>query len=230
MFITTGYIDGTWQNNSWASAKGPMSEENVKELYDNCFEIALHGDKHITDTEDFLVSLEKIEKITGDVNHIGFSLPNSETCAEQVEKLRHTCKDKLIYIRGGRRCNMKSMYNRLLYLFYTITKSTVAFKLFNRKNIILNNETKEIFNEIIPTVVVKKGDTVKQLKSLFKWMPDNSSCVLMLHSILDKNDKYYDKDSWCWDAESFEKIVSALSSSEEYDVKCLKALWEENYE
>lgn len=230
IYITTGFVDGTWKEYDWSSARGAMSGENVKEMYDDGFEIALHGDKHITDIDDFSVALKKIEKITGDVCPIGFSLPNSEASADEVEALKNAYKEKLTYVRGGRRCNTGSMINRILYILYTVTKSNLAFKLFNKKNIISQDEKKNIFNKQIPTVVVKKGDTAEQLISLFNSMKDNSACVLMLHSILDKNDEYYGKDSWCWDVESFEKLISFLSSSENFNVKCLKTLWEESHE
>lgn len=228
MFITTGYIDGTWEGNNWASAKGAMSKEHVKEMYDNGFEIALHGDKHITDVEDFQISLAKIRDMTGDTNPIGFSLPNSEATAEEVEMLKNAYKDELVYVRGGRRCDTGSVFNRILYVLYNITKSSLAFKLFNKKNFILNGEKSSVLNDRIPTVVVKKGDTVKQLMSLFNSMPEDSACVLMLHSILEKDDEYYGKDAWCWDVESFEELISILKTSNKFDVKCLKELWGEN--
>ena len=50
LFCTTGYIDGTWQKDeSWHSAGEAIHVDELKELQQNGWELALHGDKHITE-------------------------------------------------------------------------------------------------------------------------------------------------------------------------------------
>ena len=85
LFCTTGYIDESWKKDeSWHSAGEPIHVEELRELEDNGWELALHGDKHTTEVNDLKCASKKMEQ-WGFVNRpIGFSMPNSNIAKEKL--------------------------------------------------------------------------------------------------------------------------------------------------
>ena len=49
------------------------------------------------------------------------------------------------------------------------------------------------------SVAIYSYTTIAQIKSLIKSMPNNSSVILMFHSILKITDKGYGVDKWYWE-------------------------------
>lgn len=61
LFCTTGFIDGSFQKpQDWNSAGDPLSINQILEMERDGWEIALHGDQHITETQDCINSIRKI--------------------------------------------------------------------------------------------------------------------------------------------------------------------------
>ena len=50
-------------------------------------------------------------------------------------------------------------------------------------------------------------------------MPDNSAVILLMHSVLNKDDELYGNDKWFLDARRFDKICKFISESKE--IKCI---------
>lgn len=214
LFITTGYIDGTFKSDSWLSAGGPMTVEQIKEMKDSGFEIALHGDCHTTDVNDFGVSLKKLDSWgLSDGNRIGFSIPNSNVDEESITAIRKTFADRLLYIRGGRRCDTTRLPVKIKFGLYTYLKIKAAYRSFNKVNTVKNGDL-DPETETVPSIVIRKEDRAEQIIDFLKSMPDDTVCVFMLHSILHKNDELYGKDSWCWDTDEFEKLCHKLNEKE----------------
>ena len=102
LFCTTGYIDGSWEKDeSWHSAGEPIHVEELKELGDNGWELALHGDKHTTEVNDLEYASKKMEQ-WGFINRpIGFSMPNSNIAKEKLNAVIDTyLGSELLYIRA----------------------------------------------------------------------------------------------------------------------------------
>jgi peptidoglycan/xylan/chitin deacetylase (PgdA/CDA1 family) len=111
LFCTTGYIDGTWKKPAaWASAGEAITVEQLKEMQEAGWEIALHGDKHTTDVDDFRVASGKTLKWGFTKRPIGFSIPNSSVAQETLNALADAyLGPELAYIRAGRAIDTKSL-------------------------------------------------------------------------------------------------------------------------
>lgn len=94
VFITTGYIDGSYVNSEWKSAGTSMDLPQLMEMRDYGFEMALHGDRHTTETDDFDVSLKKIREwgLFGKDESVGFSIPNSDVKLSKIDELKEKFK------------------------------------------------------------------------------------------------------------------------------------------
>ncbi len=207
--VTTGYIDGTWINNSWKSARGPMSIEQLKELLEYGFEISAHGDKHRTAKDDLLTCVNKMHEWGIISNKVGFSIPCSKLAdSEKVEFVKYLKAFNIKYMRGGRNKQCYSFLSKVFYFFYNVTKSKLFYILFNRFNCIdINNYKVDQYN--LPSVIIRYGDKAKTITEFIK-TNKNNWIIFMLHSIQNKDEDTFGKDPWCWDAVEFEKLCSNL--------------------
>lgn len=85
-FITTGYVDGTYRSDKWYSAEAPMRVEDIIHLRNEGHEIALHGDRHCTNPEDFTACVKKMNTWLKQNSKYGFSLPGSRMTDYPIEK------------------------------------------------------------------------------------------------------------------------------------------------
>lgn len=222
LHVPTGYVDGTWKNNNWKTAKGPTNVEQLKELSDYGFEISSHGDKHITDKEDLKNSIKKMRewKIIGD--KLGFSIPGSYLPETEKESFVEFLKlNNVVYMRGGRSINCYSFLSKIYYVIYNVTKSKLFYSLFNHYNCIdINNK---VNSYKLPSVVIRYGDKadvitdfIKKQKS--KWI------IFMFHGIQNKKENTYGKDAWCWDVDEFEKLCINLREMADNGEVCVKPI------
>lgn len=207
--VTTGYVDKTWENKKWKTSKGPITVEQLKELSDYGFEISSHGDKHITNKDDLLISIKKMQEwgIIGD--KVGFSIPCSKLSeAEKVSYAKYLKTTNVAYMRGGRSQYCYSFLSKVCYLLYNATNSTLFYSLFNRYNCINPNDCR--FNPYnLQSVVIRSSDKADVITEFIK--ENNGSWIIfMLHGIQNNDEDTYGKDPWCWDAIEFEKLCANL--------------------
>ena len=85
IFVTTGFIDGTWEKpESWKSAEKPLSISQLLDFKKNGWEIGLHGDRHTTELNDTFVSIKKMKQWIGEEEY-GFSMPNSVANEKELQ-------------------------------------------------------------------------------------------------------------------------------------------------
>lgn len=210
LFCTTGYIDGSWKKDeSWHSAGEPIHVEELKELGDNGWELALHGDKHTTEVNDLKCASKKMEQ-WGFINRpIGFSMPNSNIAKEKLNAVIDTyLGSELLYIRAGRKIDTKSFSAKALFALYTYCHMQWAYNRFNNQNLtdIRNVDRKQIYS-----VVVRCKDDPEMIAKFVEQIPDNTCAVLMLHSILPEDNKYYGTDPWNWSTAQFSEFCSRIN-------------------
>jgi len=128
VFITTGFIDGTWRDSAvLKSPTRPLTKDEIKELHKSGWEIGLHGDTHQTQVEDMRIALRKLRLWDIDNCNWGISIPNSSTDELEIAALFASEYGKEIaYIRRGRRCDTSKFKNRVLYALYSVLMKTVA--------------------------------------------------------------------------------------------------------
>lgn len=211
VYITTGFIDKTWDGYKvLESPTRPLSINEILELDKNGWEIGLHGDKHITQVDDMQVAYQKLRSWGISSAMLGISVPNSVTDEGEVKKIIESqYGNKICYVRRGRRCDTTKMSNKILYAIYSFLKIKKAYYLFNKENLIsLNN----IDSCNIPSVVVKANDNPRMIIKFIEQLPDNTMVVFMLHSILEREHPKNGKDVWSWDASKFNDFCSELKS------------------
>lgn len=213
VYITTGFIDGTWDGYAiLGSPTRPLTIEEIKELKRGGWDIGLHGDKHKTELEDMRTALGKLKSWGIDNSRWSISVPNSDTSDEVVDALfKSDYGSELAYVRRGRKCDTSRLINKVRYVIYSKLRSKRAYRAFNRENaFILGSQNKAN----IPCVVVKAGDDPRLIVDFVKRVPDESVIVLMLHSILESDHEMCGKDPWSWDAARLDKLCSELKSME----------------
>jgi len=225
VYITTGFIDGTWENKDvLQSPTRPLTVEEINGLHSSGWEIGLHGDKHKTQKDDMRTALDKLQSwgITNDC--WGISVPNSSASEKEINALLESeYGKKIVYIRRGRKCNTAKFKNKVLYVLYSVLKSKLAYRYFNADNVFLYRNCN---SSNVPSVVVKSNDRADMLIDFIKTLPDGSVVVLMLHSILSADHAMCGKDSWSWDERNFEMLCSGLKDMENNNNLKVKTLME----
>lgn len=211
IYVTTGFIDGTWEGKAVLKAPTrPLKVTEIKELDDAGWEIGLHGDKHQTQTDDMRIALDKLKSWGIEKGNWGISIPNSNTDETEIETIfASEYGNKITYIRRGRKCDTSMLKNKVLYVLYSVLKFKWAYRQFNFDNILAFDS---IDKSNIPSVVVKSKDDPKLIIDFVKHIPDNSVVVLMLHSILPSSHPMCGKDPWSWEEARFNELCSEFKA------------------
>lgn len=205
LFCTTGYIDGSFRSEDWKSAEAPLTINELKELKQSGWEIALHGDCHTTNLQDSLSSKKKMEDWDLKEISYGFSIPNSNASVNDVSDIANS--GFISYIRKGRNTDTSTLFAKILFGLYTYLKSKKAYKKFNAPN----TNTLPLKNKYdICSLVIRRGDNPKFISDFIKAIPDNTWTVFMFHSILPKANEKYNADPWTYSDVSFEKICAEM--------------------
>ena len=100
-----------------------------------------------------------------------------------------------------------------MYVLNRIINSKKLFWYLNRRNIIIDAK-----NPFFSSVAIYSYTSLKQIQSLIKSMPDDSSVILMFHSILRKSDIGYNHDKWFWDEDKFKDLLDLLSNEKNINI------------
>lgn len=178
-------------------------------------EISSHGDKHIMEEKDFIISFNKLREWgINKTKKIGFSIPNSKYTDDELNNFFEKNKDKIQYIRAGRSPSCYSFSMKLSYLIYKFFKIQYFFNLFNTYNINKQTKTRQLYS-----VVITKNINPKHISNFInKHASNDGLIVLMFHSIVE-----HPKDKWEYSKKRFtilcEEINHMINSNV---IKCLK--------
>lgn len=225
VYVTTGFIDGTWEEKDiLKSPTRPLTVGEIKELHTSGWEIGLHGDKHKTQIDDMRTALDKLQSWGITNCGWGISIPNSRVSETEINALLESEYGKhIVYIRRGRKCNTAKLRNKALYVLYSVLKSKLAYRRFNVENAFIYNKGNRLN---IPSVVVKFNDRAALVIDFIKTLPEDSVVVLMLHSILSSSHAMCGKDPWSWDERNFDMLCSGLKDMENNHNLKVKTLME----
>ncbi|MDD4592671.1 MAG: polysaccharide deacetylase family protein [Parabacteroides sp.] len=208
VYITTGYIDGTWKDSSTLlSPRRPLNIAEICEMNTRGWEIGLHGDKHTTNIEDYMTSYEKVIKyLNGRRENFGFSVPNSNISIEMIEGIKNKFyPEKLSYIRRGRRQQKLNFTKKILLGLYTFMGLQWAYNLFNKGN---TNSKSNVLD--ISSIVVRNTDSSEMILKFIDKVSDGQICVLMLHSILPSEEYIKNKNPWIWEESKLDRLCAGL--------------------
>lgn len=199
--ITTGFIDGSFVTNAFGANRMPLSPTMILDMHRLGMEISSHGDSHILDSNDFLVSSRKLNDYTHENNIYGFSVPNSAYNDSALSEFISNTGDMLKYVRVGRNKKCYSFYNKVRYFLYHKFHFFGCFKRFNEFNLIYSVNCFELFS-----LVVKNDTKIEHIIKFLKGLKDQDcSLIFMFHSIVDKP-----QDPWEYSLHDFEKLCSFI--------------------
>lgn len=209
--ITISYVENLVREEHPCINK-PLSKNEIKRISKNClFEIAGHGYLHKNDRDNMILGVNKLREWCGLENtKMGIASPSSKMTKKEIENSREVFQEENIdYVRVGdrirsfvlvKKCCRK--INRILHIppiFYWVYKETL----------LSDNDTYIYYS--IP--ILRDNDLYEVLYLLKKAIKAKKSLILMFHSILKPQEKYY-KDLWSWDYFDFLKLCQYLKEYE----------------
>lgn len=200
--ITTGFIDESFITDCFGINRKHLSINQLNEMYSNGMDISSHGDKHITNTTDFITSINKFKQWRIIKNKYGFSVPNSNYTEGLLEQFIKDNINYIKYVRVGRSDKCYTLLSKIHYVLYKIFKNQYSYNQFNKHNLIDNiNKYK------INSLVIKDYVKVKNLINFIdKYKNSDSTLVIMFHSIVDNP-----INQWEWSTSNFTKLCEYLN-------------------
>lgn len=214
VFVTTGFADGSWKGFPvLESPRRALSVEEIRTMADKGWEIGLHGDKHTTEKADFVQAYEKMNRwINNDIpSAYGFSVPNSNASEKEINTIREQ-KDKVLYIRKGRRKSNSGIIRKALYVLSYYAGFQWAYNVYNKDNVFLPEDR----DKMIYSIVVKSCDRPEMILRFLDRMPDQTGLVLMLHSVLPTAEAQNSRSEWIWEEDKLDELCRKLSVKKDH--------------
>lgn len=186
-------------------------------------EIACHGSTHCNSVKDILQNIEELKEMNISVQNIGFASPNSELTTKLLYEtgIIELYKNRtLLYLRSGIQVCREGIIYSILSVLEKITHSKFLFWLLQKRNIMKYRK----LPLLLKSVAVKNYTRIEQIKYVIEKMDKEDCLILMFHSILNKKDTDYEKDSWYWEDKYFEELCEYLVRSENILVLTTKEL------
>lgn len=215
-FITTGFVDGSFKTTAFGDNREPLTREMLLKIKNDGHEIASHGDKHLTNCDDFEISYRKLREWKLCDQKVGFSVPNSKASFDELVSFYNNEKTRISYIRTGRNERCYTFLNKVRYVLFRFFKFQFLFNRFNKPNLIFNSSEPPFFN----SVVVKSNIKPKTITNfLEKYSSLDCILVLMFHSVVDKP-----TNVWEYSEDAFETICEYASQNKNIETITMRGL------
>lgn len=214
VYVATGFVDGTWQDSAvLESPRRALTPPEIIALKENGWEIGLHGDKHTTEQKDFETAYAKMNQwLDGDApKRYGFSLPNSTAPQAEIDAIRNK-KDKVSYMRQGRRKDNSSFTQKALYALAYYGGQQWAYDRYNRENTYERADQ----GRMMYSVVVKAKDRPDMIVKFIEALPDQTRAALMLHSVIPAAEAQEKPSAWNWAEDRFAALCQSLSEHRDH--------------
>ncbi len=203
--ITTGFVDGTYVTDGFGVGRKPVTVDMLREMASTSCDISSHGDKHVAESKDYRISLDKLTEWGLCDGRAGLAVPNSAITDDELKTLIEDNKEQLRYVRVGRSPRCYSFFHKVAFVLYRFTGMQGFFNFFNKPNIESNDNPYKIHS-----LVVRNSTKARSLIRFIQKNKDkNANLVIMLHSIVNES-----RDVWEWPASSFEELVIYLSQEQ----------------
>lgn len=189
-------------------------------------EIACHGANHKNNKRDIEKNIIELRRLGINEPVFGFASPGcgiTEQNKNDNGVWNLVERGELLYVRSGMQIRRENYVYIALSFLDRYIHSSWLYAYLNRRNIITQ---KEHLNEhILPAITIYSYTKLSQIKYLIGHMPDSSTAILMLHSILRKGDEGYGYDRFCWDADLFESLCVWLIAQDDIQLCMTKDLF-----
>lgn len=213
-FVTTGFIDGTLVSDDFGIGRKAMSIANLKVMQDGGMEIASHGDRHITETADFRLSLQKLRAWGLSGESVGFSVPHLECTGQALEDFIAENHDFLTYARVNRDPRCYRFLSKAYYAGYHLTKMACFYDAFNHFSLMKKTSPFSLYSPMLHSDVRVGG----LKKFIAKHSREDCWLILTFHSIVENP-----TDRWEWGADSFEALLSFLKEQKAVQTLTIQA-------
>ena len=214
--VTTGFIDGSFGDGCFGTNRLPMTKAQLVEMKDSGMDISSHGDKHVMNSEDYALSVDKLNEWGVGQGKIGFSVPNSAYSHDELAKFVKENKN-ISYVRVGRHNKCYSFLNKIRFVLYNKLHFPMCYNSFNRHNLMFSPDKYSFYS-----LVIRNTTRFKDLKKFLE-IHSNKDCalVIMLHSVIEEP-----KNCWEWSMSNFKQLCQFLSESPNLKVENLQQLCE----
>ena len=226
--VTTGYIKNDIDEKDKPGPHSPMTIDELKELSSNdLFEIAGHGVTHDNEIHNLLNSVIELRDICGDGKKIcGIASPHSEFDLKQFEEAKELfMSNGICYLRISNDYSKMSRIKIWVRRFNRILHSGSLYYWVNNDSI-MDNPSELLFS--IPVIRDNRLHEVKSFVEKALKRRENGICILMFHSILFPEDKYYN-DLFSWDFCDFRllcEFFDKLREKKKVDIVTTSSLYE----
>lgn len=203
-FVTTGFIDGSFETDDFGKGRLPLSLKELAEMKASGMEIGCHGDRHVTDVNDFDVAFGKLAAWGLIGERCSFSLPKSIEGKATFSAFMSRCSPKLSNVRGGRDCSCYSFLRKVAFLSLRVKQTFPAYSYFNNPNILHSGDRRCPY----PSIVVRKEDKASLLCRFLNDLPSDGEVILMFHSIVDEP-----TSTWEWSTSNFADLCAFLNEN-----------------
>lgn len=207
VYITTGYVDGTCEDEFRPTPKKAMTVEEVQELSrEELVEIGLHGDKHLNEDWDILESWNKMLRWLSkpDTSRFGFASPSSQFPVNKLENWeRGECplSNYLSHIAVGPRFDHMHALRVFARKVSRVIPSGLIYSLAYSDTFLPPGNLVAVYR-----VPIMAGITAHQVITLIRLaVAKRANLVLMFHSIERLPD-----DNWGWSEKKFSQMCSFL--------------------
>lgn len=189
-------------------------------------EIACHGANHQNSQEDILLNIKDLRNIGIHEPCFGFASPGCGVTEQNkfengIWNLVET--GQLLYVRSGISIRREGRLYALLSLVDRYIHSKRLFRYLNLRNIVLDKDY--LCAHVLPSTTIFSYTKLTQVEYFIDNMPDSSIAILMLHSVLRKEDEGYGYDRYYWDADTFESFCVWLKLQSDIRICMTKDLF-----
>lgn len=212
--VITGFVNGNKDISFLSAVKSVTREELVICQQSGLVEIACHGSEHLNTKIDIENNISELNEMGIDTQSIGFASPNSVITWENKNNdgvWDLVDNGTLKYVRSGIQIRREGVVYIMKSIIGKMTHIPALFYSLNKRNVITSNLKNKKF---LPSVSIYSYTTVREVEHLIEKMPDNSSVILMFHSILKETDDGYKKDKYYWDLSKLERLCEYLKHNE----------------
>lgn len=214
--VTTGFIDGSFVDRCFGTNRLPMTKAQLVEMKNSGMDVSSHGDKHIMESDDYALSISKLNNWGLGQKRIGFSVPNSQYNQNELSEFIKNNKN-ISYVRVGRHKKCYTFLNKIRFVLYNKLHFSMSYNSFNKFNLMYSLDKFSLCS-----LVIRNTTRFRDLKRfLEKYSHKDCTLVIMLHSITEDP-----KDSWEWSKGNFEQLCQFLSKSDHLKVVNLQQLCE----